>query len=214
MTRITTIDEDAIVWSQRPGARAGRPLIVFMHGFSADERDWSAWFSSLPHEVVSASLRAPAPVGGRWAWVRYDEPEVRTSRLRSEYAAAARGVVAWLERQNAEQVALIGWSQGGGMAVQLLRQHPDRFVSAAVVAGFVANTAPHAGLQARRPAVWYGIGGRDDVIPTATTTRSRRWLADHTTATIVDFPDEGHLLSPKLVDAAIAFTAAALGVKH
>ncbi|MFL6081116.1 MAG: alpha/beta hydrolase [Ornithinibacter sp.] len=210
MTRSTPLDERAIAWSHGPGTRSGLPLVVFMHGFSGREDDWSAWFSALPAGVVGASLRAPLPVGDRWAWVRFDGPGTTTSRLRSDYAAGARGIGAWLERQEADRVALVGWSQGGAMAVQLLRQHPDRFLSTAVVAGFVANTAPHAGLRARRPAVWYGMGGRDDVIPPARATRSRRWLADHTTATFVDFPDDGHLLSPTLVRAAMTFTAAAL----
>ena len=93
-------------------------------------------------------------------------------------------------------------------------QKPARFVSAAIVAGFVANTAPHAGMGATRPAAWYGMGGRDDVITPAMVTRSRLWLPAHTTATIVDLPDDGHLLSSTLVDAAIAFTAATLHVEQ
>ena len=207
MTRSTPLDEDAIAWSHDAGARAGFPLVVFMHGYSGREDDWSAWFSALPEGVAGASLRAPVPVGDRWAWVRLDGPGMTTSSLRSDYAAAARRVSAWVERQQADRVALVGWSQGGAMAVQLVRQQPDRFVSAAVVAGFVAYTAPHAGDRARRPAVWYGMGDRDDVIAPARATRSRRWLADHTSATFADFPDDGHLLSPRLVHAALGFTA-------
>jgi len=210
MRRSTPLDEGAIAWSHEPGARAGLPLVVFMHGFFGAEDDWSAWFSALPHGLVGASLRAPVPVGDRWAWVPFDGPGMTTSRLLSDYAAAARGVGAWVERQEADRVALVGWSQGGAVAVQLVRQQPERFGSAAVVAGFVANTAPHAGVRARRPAVWYGMGGRDDVISPARAARSRRWLADHTSATIVDFPDEGHLLSPRLVHAAVGFTASRL----
>jgi hypothetical protein len=97
---------------------------VFLHGFSGNEDDWSAWFPSLPDGVVGASLRAPAPVGDRWAWVRFDEPGMSTSRLLSSYAAAARGVGELIERR-------------------------------------------HAGIRASRPPVWYGMGGRDDVISPA-----------------------------------------------
>jgi len=207
----TRIDEDAIAWSQPVGTRTGKPLVVFMHGFSGDEADWSAWFPTLPPGVVGAALRAPVPVGDRWAWVRLGQPGTSTSPLRSSYSAAARGVSRWIDRQRVERVALVGWSQGGAMAVQLLRQQPGRFVSTAVVAGFVANTAPHAGVRARRPALWYGVGCRDDVIPPAMATQSRRWLAEHTSATFVDFPDDGHLLSPALVNGAVDFTLAALG---
>ena len=127
-----------------------------------------------------------------------------------ELSATARGVRSWVERLPVRRIALVGWSQGGALAVHLLRQQPDRFVSAAVVAGFVADTRPHAGVRARRPPVWYGMGGRDDVISVAMAARSRRWLGEHTTATLVDLPDEDHMLSPTFVGPALDFTAAAL----
>ena len=83
MRRTTLIDEDAIVWSHRPAARAGWPLIVFLHGFSGAEHDWAAWFSSLPREVAGASLRAPVAVG---------DPKAGSVRL-----SGGRG---WLRRQH------------------------------------------------------------------------------------------------------------------
>jgi phospholipase/carboxylesterase len=210
MRAVTPIDEDAIVWSHPEGERAGRPLIVFMHGFYGHESDWSAWFPKLPPGTVGASLRAPAPVGERWAWVNFDQPGMTISRMVSGLAAAARGVHAWIDRQGAARVALVGWSQGGALAVHLLRQRPDRFAGAAVVAGFVADVRPHAGLRARRPPVWYGLGGRDDVIPPTAAERSRRWLREHATATLVELPDEDHMLSATFVGPALEFTASAL----
>jgi phospholipase/carboxylesterase len=206
----TPIDEDAVVWSHPAGERAGRPLVVFMHGFYGHESDWSAWFPELPPGTAGVSLRAPVPVGERWAWLNFDQPGMTASRARSGLSAAARGVHDWIERQQADRVALVGWSQGGALAVQLVRQHPDRFASAAVVAGFVADVRPHAGVRARRPPIWYGMGGRDDVISPAMAARSRRWLTEHAAATLVDLPQEDHMLSHGLVRPALEFTAAAL----
>jgi phospholipase/carboxylesterase len=206
----TPIDDDAVVWSHPEGARDGRPLVLFLHGYGGHESDWAAWFTHLPRGTVGASLRAPMRVSAGWAWSDLDQPGMTHSRIRQELSAAARGVRTWVERQHARRVALVGWSQGGALAVHLLRQQPDRFVAAAVVAGLVADTKPHAGVRALRPPVWYGIGGRDDVIPPAMAARSRRWLSEHTTVTFVDLPDEDHMLSPALVEGALAFTAAAL----
>jgi phospholipase/carboxylesterase len=211
MRPTTPLDEDAIVWSHPRDRRAGRPLVVFMHGFYGHESDWSAWFPELPAGTVGVSLRGPTPVGERWAWVNFDQPRMTLSRTVSGLSAAARGVRAWIERQDAERIALVGWSQGGAMAVHLMRQQPARFVSAAVVAGFVADVRPHAGVRARRPPVWYGVGGRDDVISPPMQGRSRRWLAEHTAFTFADLPDEDHMLSPTLVGPALEFTAGALG---
>lgn len=206
----TPIDEDAVVWSHPEGDRDGRPLVVFLHGYGGLESDWAAWFPDLPSGAVGASLRGPAPVRDRWGWADFAQPGMTRSRILRELSAAARGVRTWAERQHAPRIALVGWSQGGALAVHLLRQQPDRFVSAAVVAGFVADFRPHAGVRARRPPVWYGMGGRDDVISPAMAARSRRWLSEHTTATLVDLPDEDHMLSPAFVGPALAFTAAAL----
>jgi phospholipase/carboxylesterase len=206
----TPIDADAVVWSHPEGERDGRPLVLFLHGYGGHESDWAAWFTHLTPGTVGASLRAPTQVAGGWAWAAFDQPGMTRSRVLSELSAAARGVLAWVERQHANRAALVGWSQGGALAVHLLRQRPDRFASVALVAGFVADTKPHAGVRARRPPVWYGMGGRDDVISPAMAARSRRWLVEHTTATLVDLPDEDHMLSPTFVGPALAFTAAAL----
>ncbi len=210
MRSTTPIDEDAVVWSAPRAERAGRPLVVFLHGFYGHESDWSAWFPDLPPETVGVSLRGPAPVGERWAWVNFDQPGMTRSRALSGLSAAARGVGAWIERQGAERVALVGWSQGGALAVHLVRQQPARYVCAAAVAGFVADVRPHAGVRARRPPVWYALGGRDDVILPVMAARSRQWLSEHTTVTFADLPDEGHLLSPTLARSALEFTAEAL----
>jgi phospholipase/carboxylesterase len=210
MRAVTPIDEGAVVWSHPEGERDGRPLVLFLHGYGGRESDWAAWFTHLRPGTVGASVSAPARAADGWAWADFDQPGMTHSRVLRELSATARGVRTWVERLPVGRIALVGWSQGGALAVHLLRQQPDRFVSAAVVAGFVADTRPHAGVRARRPPVWYGMGGRDDVIPAAMAERSRRWLSEHTTATLVDLPDEDHMLSPTFVGPALAFTAAAL----
>ncbi|BDZ45779.1 hypothetical protein GCM10025866_16880 [Naasia aerilata] len=114
---------------------------------------------------------------------------------------------AWLDRQEPTSISLVGWSQGGALAIHLMRQQPDRFVSAALVGGFVWDLTPHAGIRARRPPVWYGMGDRDDVITPGMAAASRRWLAEHTSADLVELPGESHMLSPRFAGEALEFTA-------
>jgi phospholipase/carboxylesterase len=207
---ITALDEGAITWSCPEAERAGRPLVVLLHGFGGHELDWAAWFPTLPTGTVGAALRGPVAVDQRWAWVDFTTRGTTGATGLAALSACARGVLAWLDRQDAQSVALVGWSQGGALAVHLLRQRPQRFASAALVAGFVWDRRPHAGLRARRPPVWYGMGAHDDVITPAMGTASRRWLAEHTTAHFVDFPDETHMLSHAFANGALRFTAEAL----
>jgi phospholipase/carboxylesterase len=207
---VIPLDEGAIAWSCPEAERAGRPLVLLLHGFGGHESDWAAWFPALPEGTVGAALRGPVAVDQRWAWADFADrgPTVPTGLAAG--SACARGVLAWLDRQDAQRVALVGWSQGGALAVHLLRQRPQRFTSAALVAGFVWDRRPHVGVRARRPPVWYGMGAHDDVITPAMAAAARRWLAEHTAVDCVDFPDETHMLSPAFVDGALRFTATAL----
>jgi phospholipase/carboxylesterase len=198
------LDENAIVWSHSEAERARRPLLLCLHGGGGHEDDWAAWFPAIPAGYVAAALRGPVPVEQRWAWCGQYYP---TADGVPALSAAARGVLAWLDRQHAGHVSLVGWSQGGALAIHLMRQRPRRFDSAAVIAGFVWDRRPHAGVSARRPPVWYGMGGRDDVVPPAMAQASRRWLTAHTAARLVDLPDESHMLSGAFVDGAFRFIA-------
>jgi len=204
---ITSLDEHAIAWSCSEAERAGRALVVFLHGYGGYESDWAPWLPALPAGAVGAALRGPVAVDQRWAWVDFAARGSTAASGVAALSACARGVLAWVDRQDAQRVALVGWSQGGALAVHLLRQRPQRFASAALVAGFVWDRRPHAGIRARRPPVWYGMGARDDVITPAMAAASRRWLAEHTDARVVDFPGETHMLSHAFADGALRFTA-------
>ncbi|BDZ45780.1 hypothetical protein [Naasia aerilata] len=71
MRRVTALDEDAILWSHPESQRAGRPLIVFLHGYYGRESDWNSSFAALPDGAVGATLRGPVPVSDRWAWAEF-----------------------------------------------------------------------------------------------------------------------------------------------
>uniref|UniRef100_UPI003F7437F0 hypothetical protein n=1 Tax=Enterococcus faecium TaxID=1352 RepID=UPI003F7437F0 len=56
---IPVIDDDAVLWSAAPAERAGRPLLVLLHGYGSNERDLFGLVPHLPAEFVFAALRAP-----------------------------------------------------------------------------------------------------------------------------------------------------------
>jgi len=177
-----TLDPDAVLWSAPPEERAGRPLLVLLHGYGSEERDLFGLVPHLPGEYVVAAVRAPLsppfPTPG-WSWfpiegLRGRDPEGTTS--------AAEAFLAWLDAAtDAETVGLLGFSQGAVIALQAMRLRPQRFAFAVNLAGYVdaGSLATDAELAERRPPVFWGRGSRDEVIPADRVAHTVQWLPEH-----------------------------------
>lgn len=176
------LDPDAVLWSAPPAERAGRPLLVLLHGYGSEERDLFGLVPRLPADYVVAAVRAPLsppfPTPG-WSWfpiegLRGRDPEGTT--------AAAEGFLSWLDAAtDAETVGLLGFSQGAVIALQAMRLRPQRLAFAVNLAGYVdAGPLPtDAELAERRPPVFWGRGARDEVIPADRVAHTVQWLPDH-----------------------------------
>lgn len=209
------IDDEATWWSVPPNevaaAVASRPLVLLLHGFGADEHDLTGLVPSLPQAAVYASVRAPLPISGMpgYAWF----PLLLAQGISADPVyvdAAARGLLAWLERTRAlarveQPVVLLGFSQGGAMSVQLLRHAPELFSGAVVLSGFVAPglvAGDEAMAQIRPPVLW-GYDPADPVVTTPASDRLRCFLAAHADVDEHRYPGAGHGISgPELADVA------------
>ncbi|MGY6498719.1 MAG: alpha/beta hydrolase [Microcella sp.] len=199
------IDPSAIMWSAPEADRAGRPLIVLLHGYGSNEGDLFGLAPYLPLDTVIASLRAPRAAGPGYAWYDLD-PELNASRIDGG-DAAARGILHWLDGQNPSSVGVIGFSQGGAMALHLLRHAPERFAWAVSLAGFVLDgDAPaDARLAAQRPPVFWGRGTADEVVPHRFIDHAQRWLPNHVELTERIYEGLGHGVSESELNDVLAF---------
>ena len=68
MSTSTTLDSACVLWSAPEPERAGRPLIVLMHGWRYGERRLFGFADLVPGEMVVASVRAPYAEAGGYAW--------------------------------------------------------------------------------------------------------------------------------------------------
>lgn len=185
-----------MIWSAAERERAGRPLLVLLHGYGSHEGDLFSMSPGLPLGPVIASVRAPLAESGGYAWWSLagqspGEPNIEA------VDAAARAIIAWLDTLDYTSVSVLGFSQGGAMALELLRHAPERFTAAVCISGFIAS-ASHAGdeeLARVRPPVFWGRGTNDPIIPDAAITRTQEWLPAHTDATIRIYEDLGHSIS-------------------
>ncbi|WP_282944161.1 alpha/beta hydrolase [Cellulomonas endometrii] len=181
------------VWSD-PDAAAdpgGRHLVVLLHGAGGVPHDMVPVFDVLPPGAVGVSLAGRLAVRDRHAWApvdRYDTAAFETS---------ARTVAGWLTGLHGwSSVGLVGFSQGGAVAVQLLRADPARFRSVVTLSSFLApvRDARDAAVAAVRPPVLCCHGDRDDVIPAPDAARLRAWVDRCTRGTVRRYPGLAHTM--------------------
>jgi phospholipase/carboxylesterase len=181
MSESLSIDPAATLWST--GERAGMPLLVLLHGYGADERDLFGLVPYLPDGIAVAALAAPLsppwPMPGR-SWYPIGD---LTSRDASAITVAAESVLAWLDAEAADaaSVALLGFSQGAAVSLQALRLAPERVEAVIALSGYAApGELPNDPLlQETRPAVFWGRGTHDDVIPPHLIDHTAQWLPEH-----------------------------------
>ena len=196
------LDESAILWSAPERERGGRPLLVLLHGYGSHEGDLFSMSPALPLEPVIASVRAPIAESGGWAWFSRVDGAAGNPSMET-VDAAAKAVIDWLDTLGSASVSLLGFSQGGAVALQLLRLDPGRFAATVSLSGFVA-AGKHPGdarLAEVRPPVFWGRGTDDPVIPSEAVERTAAWLPTHATASIHIYEGLGHSIStPELAE--------------
>jgi phospholipase/carboxylesterase len=191
------LDPDAVIWSAPERERAGRPLLVLLHGYASHEGDLFQLSPRLPLGPVIASVRAPIAENGGWAWFSFARTGVGDPPP-STVDDAAHAFLDWLDPLQFTSVSLLGFSQGAVIALQSLRIAPTRFRSVVALSGFVADgpAAGDAELKALRPPVFWGRGTTDRIITPDVIDRTDAWLPSHTTATIRIYEQLGHGVSP------------------
>ncbi|WP_243075569.1 alpha/beta hydrolase [Microbacterium sp. SS28] len=177
------LDHGIVLWSAPETERAGRPLLVLLHGYGADERDLFGLVPYLPPEFVVAAVRAPLsppwPAPG-YSWYPIEGLDGRDG---DKTTAAASRFLHWLDvvAPAPAPVGMLGFSQGGAVALQAMRLEPERFAFAVNLSGYATpgDLPGDASLAERKPPVFWGRGTNDDVIPEFLVAHSVDWLPAH-----------------------------------
>jgi len=187
------IDPSAVMWSTPVEQRAGKPLLVLLHGLGSHEGDLFQLSPYLPLDYVIVSPRGPLPSGTGWSWFDVaaprPEPVNRSADEFAEWLATVRG--------DASSVALLGFSQGGVLGLQTLRRHPE-LVDSLVLLSATADETVDPGdpeLEVLRPPLFWGRGTTDEVVPAEQVLATRDWLEDHSTLTERIYEDVGHWIT-------------------
>jgi phospholipase/carboxylesterase len=163
---------------------------------------------ALSPAVVGVPLAGRVAAGERYAWAAVDRED------RAGFATSASAVTEWLGALDGwSSVGLVGFSQGGAVALEMLRARPGRYAYVVTLSGFLvrARDPRDAAVVVARPPVLCGRGERDDVIPSAWSDRLERWLDRCTTPTVHRYPDLGHTMHAAEVADVAAFVRRVTG---
>ena len=195
MSQAAAFPAPVVLWSHEEGERAGKPLLVLLHGYGSNEADLFSLAGLLPEEFVVASLRAPIPMGPGFTWFPLTasiDYSLDAVKLAADYA------LAWLDtvKQDHPSVTLLGFSMGMAMATSMLRRRPADFAAVVGLSGFAVDagadaTFRDAELDGTVPLFW----GRDQQDPVITPDKiefTMGWVRKHTDPTKVLYTGMWH----------------------
>jgi phospholipase/carboxylesterase len=189
------------------------PVVLLLHGFGSNEHDLPSLSSWIPRDVAWASLRAPIEMeGGAAAWFWHPVPGEEPEQASIDIATAA--IWEWVDAHvpTGAPIVPLGFSQGGMMALELLRSRPERIAAAVVLGGFVGpgERDADAGLAESRPPVFWGRGEADDVVEASLVKKTASWIDAHADATVRVYPALGHSIAEEEMDDVHLFLVANL----
>lgn len=196
-----TINDTATVWARTPVE--SKPLVLLLHGMGSHENDLASLAQYLPAEYASASLRAPIPMMGGFAWFKPSAtPGVPDP---ADVVAAARAALEWIDRHvdPGTPIVPMGFSQGGAMVSQMLRTRPERFIAGVMMSGFISEVdlPTDAAFKEAEIPVFIGRGDKDPIIPEERFVAAADWMHEHSLLTEVVYNGMDHsICEPELVN--------------
>jgi phospholipase/carboxylesterase len=195
MTEADVSTAPVVLWSTPGAARSGKPLLVLLHGYGANEQDLLSLADLLPGDFAVASVRAPIAMGPGFTWFPLtDSADYSLDAVKT----AASFVLDWLDGVKGDHpsVTLIGFSMGMAMATTLLRQRPADFAAVVGLSGFVVNAGGDPSfrddeLNGNVPLFW----GRDQQDPVITQDKieyTMGWVRNHVKLTKVLYTGMWH----------------------
>ena len=121
------------------------PLLLLLHGYGSNEEDLFSFASELPEEYYVISARAPYDLMyGSYAWyaINFDADENKFSDLNQ--ARTSRDLIAAFIDElvaiypiDAQQVTLIGFSQGTILSYAVALSYPQKVQRVVAISGYL-----------------------------------------------------------------------------
>ena len=190
----------------RTAGSGAPPLLVMLHGYGSDEADLLGLADLLDPRLRVLSFRAPIPLDmGGYAWFPL---HVTGAGVAGDYEAAERSLAQLAghfdavlhEQGGGGETLVLGFSQGGAMALELLLARPQAVTGVAFLSGLWARERMPRD-PARRAAVkgrplLHTHGTADPLIPLADARETRELLRELEFDLTWREYDMGHQIDP------------------
>ena len=152
------------------------PLLLLLHGYGSNEEDLFSFASELPEEYYVISARAPYDMMyGSYAWyaINFDADENKFSDL--DQARSSRDLIAHFIDElianypiDANNVTLIGFSQGCILSYAIAASHPEKIQKVVAMSGYFNPEIAETGFENNdfsNLKIFASHGSSDQVIP-------------------------------------------------
>jgi phospholipase/carboxylesterase len=193
------------------------PLLVLLHGYGSNEEDLLQLAPYLPEACQIVSLRAPlmlAPGSNCWYELAFTQTGIVADTtqalqslaiLRETYHAAIAQYAC-----DPDRVAVVGFSQGAGMAGMLALCEPTIRCSVLLSGLNPFAMLPTSEITVPYPKVLVVHGSYDEVVPVATGHACRDAFVEHgATVQYAEYPI-GHTIDLRVIAALTSYLAAHL----
>ncbi|MGK4568777.1 alpha/beta hydrolase [Flavobacterium sp. 3HN19-14] len=184
------------------------PLLLLLHGYGSNEEDLFSFANELPAEYYVISVRAPYDLQfGSYAWyaINFDADENKFSD--HDQARTSRDLIASFIDEiiakypiEAENVTLIGFSQGSILSYAVALSYPQKVNRVAAMSGYL-NTEILAENYEKNDfsnlKFFISHGTADQVVPVDWDRKSKPFLDDLSIENVYKEYPIGHGVSPQ-----------------
>lgn len=194
---------------REPKIKANKnPLLLLLHGYGSNEQDLFSFAEELPDTYYVISARAPYDLQyGSYAWyaINFDADENKFSDHDQARISRDR-IVAFTDEMvakypiDANDVTLIGFSQGSILSYSIALSYPEKISRVAALSGYVNSEIAlenYAQNDFSKLQFFVSHGTADQVIPIDWARKSKPFLDNlNITNTYKEYPI-GHGVSPQ-----------------
>lgn len=193
--------------------RPDTDLVVFLHGFGADENDLFPLGNYFDDRFTIASVQAPKqlpPHFGGYCWFPIStELEANADEVRTAIVQLDQWVQSVADQYRS--VSLLGFSQGMAMATSLMRMRPGLYPAVIGLSGFVIEAEELEDLfddeafANSNQRMFWGYDPADQIVAADRIAQTAAWLRPRVDLVEKTYQGIGHGIHPQEINDFLSF---------